>query len=73
MSRPAKLWRARDVVTDMASLYISAAPGGNDQIVRRPRPTDAIGAALRGVFGEGAALPPDMMRLLQKLDRTPDA
>ena len=52
----------------MTALYISSAVGGNDQVVRRPRPTDAIGAALRGVFGEGDSLPSDMARLLQRLD-----
>lgn len=53
----------------MTALYISTAPSGNDQVVRRPRPTDAIGAALRGVFGEGGTLPADMARLLQRLER----
>ncbi len=69
MSFRAKQWRARDVLVGMSALYISTASGGNDQVVCRPRPADAIGAALRGVFGDGACLPPDMMRLLQKLDK----
>ena len=39
-----------------------------DQVVRRPRPADAIGAALRGVF-ECPAVPEDMARLLRRIDR----
>lgn len=51
----------------MAALYLSI---GTDtgQVVRRPRPSDAIGAALRGVF-DCPALPDDISRLLQRLDR----
>ena len=41
-----------------------------EQVVRRPLPTDAIGAALRGAFG-CRSLPEDMTRLLCRLDRTP--
>lgn len=37
--------------------------------VRRPMPADALGSALRGVFGEAAALPDDMTRLLRHLER----
>ena len=39
-----------------------------DQIVRRPRTTDAVGRALRGVFTT-PPLPSDMARLLNELDR----
>lgn len=53
----------------MSRLYLPMAVTGNDQVVRRPRPNDAIGAALRGVFGPQACLPADMARLLQALDR----
>ena len=53
----------------MSALYISSAATGNDQVVHRPRPADAIGAALRGVFGTGCALPADMARLLERLER----
>jgi hypothetical protein len=38
-----------------------------DQIVRRPRATDTVGRALRGVFVT-SALPQDLTRLLQELD-----
>ena len=41
----------------------------SEQVVRRPRPADAIGAALRGVF-DCPALPEDMARLVRRLDRT---
>ena len=50
----------------MSALYLSMAR--DDQVVRRPSPTDAIGAALRGVF-ECPALPEDMALLLRRLDR----
>lgn len=51
----------------MSALYL-AASNGNDQLVRRPSPTDAIGAALRGAFG-CPGLPEDMVRALWRLDR----
>lgn len=54
----------------MSALYISPTGTGNGQVVHRPRPADPIGAALRGAFGDGATLPPDILRLLQNLDRT---
>ena len=38
-------------------------------VVRRPMPSDALGSALRGVYGEPAQLPEDMLRLLRTLDR----
>jgi hypothetical protein len=44
------------------------APAMGDQIVRRPRTTDAVGRALRGVFTT-PPLPSDMARLLNELDR----
>lgn len=53
----------------MSALYISPAANGNEQVVRRPRATDAIGSALRGVFGADSGLPADMARLLQRLER----
>ena len=43
-------------------------PSG-EQIVRRPRRTDAIGASLREAFAAGAGIPEDMAALLSKLDR----
>lgn len=58
----------------MAALYIQVATIAHDGVVQRPRSTDAIGAALRGVFGNGPTLPADMACLLQRLDRaTPDS
>jgi hypothetical protein len=51
----------------MSALYLSMARDA-EQVVRRPRPADAIGAALRGVF-DCPALPEDMTRLLRRLDR----
>lgn len=53
----------------MASLYISNAHGGNEQVVVRPRPADALGAALRGAFGSHRHLPTDLAQLVQRLDR----
>ncbi len=38
-------------------------------VVRRPAPGDALGAALRGLYGEQPHLPDDMLRLLRTLDR----
>lgn len=40
----------------------------NDYVVRRPRATDALGHALRGVF-DSAPLPDDLSMLLKRLDR----
>jgi hypothetical protein len=53
----------------MTALYISMAASGNDEVVRRPRASDAMGAALRGAFGAETSLPKDIVRLLQRLDR----
>lgn len=52
----------------MSSLYLSIGRDA-EQVVRLPRPADAIGAALRGVF-DAPALPEDMARLLRRLDRS---
>jgi hypothetical protein len=51
----------------MSALYLSI---GTEQghSVRPPRPADAIGAALRGMF-DAPALPEEMARLLRRLDR----
>lgn len=51
----------------MSALYLSIGKDA-EQWVRRPRPADAIGAALRGVF-DCPPLPDDMARLLRRLDR----
>lgn len=53
----------------MASLYISNAQAGNEQVVARPRAADALGAALRGAFGAHRNLPSDLAQLMQRLDR----
>ena len=52
----------------MAALYLSSADQGNEEVVRLPRPADALGAALRGVFSD-QPLPVDMVLLLNRLDR----
>lgn len=51
----------------MASGYFDASDGGF--VVRRPRVTDAIGGALMRSYAHAAALPDDMRRLLDQLDR----
>lgn len=38
------------------------------EVVRRPRPADALGAALRGAFGT-PPLSDDIARLLRRLDK----
>ena len=53
----------------MSALYLSMTASGNDQVVRCPRPADAIGTALRGTYGHAPGLPADIARLLQRLDR----
>ena len=58
------------VIRRMTALYLSIAAEGNDQIVGRPRATDAIGAALRGAYGAALVLPNDIATLLQRLERT---
>jgi hypothetical protein len=40
-----------------------------EQLIRRPRATDAVGRTLRGVFGT-QCLPADMLRLIDRLDAT---
>ena len=60
--------RGRVVLNGMSVLYLSASLTGNDGVVRAPLASDAIGAALRGVFGETVRLPQDMVRLLARLD-----
>lgn len=52
----------------MPNLYMSMAVDGNDQVVRRPLPSDAIGAALRGAFC-ARRLPSDMARLIERLNQ----
>lgn len=49
------------------SLVIDKPSG--EQVVARPRCTDAVGAALREGFGAGIALPDDMLILLGRIDR----
>jgi hypothetical protein len=44
-----------------------SGPTGGEQMVRRPRATDAVGRALRGVFAT-QQLPADMMLLIARLD-----
>lgn len=39
-----------------------------DYVVRRPKATDALGHALRGVFGD-TPLPDDFVVLLRRLER----
>lgn len=39
-----------------------------DYVVRSPRPTDALGHALRGVFSD-TSLPDDLLVLLRRLER----
>ncbi|WP_332755447.1 hypothetical protein [Sphingomonas sp. LB2R24] len=52
-----------------SSLTIKRETDGQ-QIVRRPRVTDAVGDVLRNAFGEQDGLPADMARLLRHLDET---
>jgi hypothetical protein len=40
-----------------------------EQVVRLPRVTDAVGSALRRVYGEGGHLPHEFDRLLHDIDR----
>ena len=58
------------VVTDGMSMHAQLAGKARqgDYIVRRPRSTDALGHALRGVFGD-TPLPDEFMVLLHRLDR----
>jgi len=52
----------------MSTSSLLAETGGGEQIVRRPRPADAIGAALRDAYGGTVATPEDMLRLLRRLN-----
>ena len=40
-----------------------------EQVVRTPRATDAVGSALRNVYGEGGGIPHDLTILLRDIDR----
>ena len=62
-----QLWGLRAVRFAMSALYLSIGRDA-EQVVRRPQPTDAVGAALRGAF-DCRTLPEDMTRLLRLLDR----
>lgn len=53
----------------MIGQFASIARVDDDGVVRRPMPSDALGSALRVVYGDGTALPEDMLRLLRNLDR----
>jgi hypothetical protein len=56
-----------DVSGGMSTLHLSADTA-DEQVVRAPRPADAIGAALRGAFGV-RALPGELARLVRELHR----
>ncbi|MCP3734827.1 hypothetical protein M9979_08080 [Sphingomonas sp. RP10(2022)] len=51
-----------------ADFHPAAKARTGDYVVRRPREADALGHALRGVFGE-TPMPRDLTALLQRLDR----
>jgi hypothetical protein len=53
-----------------ASLTIKRETSGQ-HVVGRPRATDGVGHALRGVFGDAHTLPEDMAQLLRRLDCMP--
>lgn len=53
----------------MIGQFASIARVDDDWVVRRPMPGDALGSALRVVYGDSTALPEDMLRLLRNLDR----
>lgn len=42
--------------------------GRGEQVVRRPRASDAVGSALRDSFRVGGGLPEDMLAVLRRLD-----
>lgn len=42
---------------------------GDGYFVRRPRPTDAVGYALRSAYGEAEGLPDEFARALAALDQ----
>ena len=50
----------------MPALYLNTGRD-TDQVVGRPKASDAVGAALRSVF-ECPALPDDMAHLLRRID-----
>ena len=52
----------------MTALYPPTSEPDNLQVVRGPRRTDAIGAALRGVFGGPEAVPVDLAQLLRRVE-----
>lgn len=49
-------------------MHLSGKAKHGDYVVRTPRPTDALGHALRGVFND-TPLPDDLQALLDRLDR----
>lgn len=53
----------------MASSQSHSDTGRGEQIVRLPRVTDAIGAALRNAYGSPASAPDDMLAMLRRIDR----
>lgn len=50
------------------TLVIDSGPGG-EQVVRPPRPTDAIGGSLRAAFAMRSKLPDEIRHLLHQIDR----
>jgi hypothetical protein len=54
----------------MTSASLCVERAGGEQVVRPPRPTDAVGAALRDVFPTGVGLPDDMAALLRRIGPT---
>ena len=53
----------------MIGFHASITRTDENGVVGRPMPGDALGAALRGLYGEQPQLPDDMLRLLRTLDR----
>lgn len=53
----------------MTSAFLCIDRHAGEQVVRSPRPTDAVGQALRGAIPAGAGLPEDILALLTRLDR----
>ena len=54
----------------MIGLFASTASTDDNGVVRRPMPGDALGSALRQVYGDDPGLPDEMLRLLRTLDRS---
>lgn len=52
----------------MANAAHMPNPDSAELIVRTPRSTDVLGAALRGAYGERCDLPEDMLGALRRLD-----